>query len=174
MREKKTGLGNIHISGDAPPREGGSDQKCHHSVIRGREGSDQSVTWHWERNGVEKEEEDWWWWRRRTRTRRRKIRNKVHYKVRSFAVFIVFITVHVCYNCQRYWQTMGKSAVRAIFNNYIMRMSSVTCHQREGGVWPKCHHGVIIGREGKKKPNFVSPDMWMFPNHLIWTQKTVT
>ena len=39
-----TPLGNIHISGDAPPREGGSDQKCHHFVIRGREGSDQSVT----------------------------------------------------------------------------------------------------------------------------------
>ena len=34
-----------------------------------------------------------------TGTRIRKIRNKVHYKVGSFAVFI---TVHVCYNCQRY------------------------------------------------------------------------
>ena len=43
-------LGNIHISGDAPPREGGSDQKCHHCVIRGWEWSDQSVTWHWEKN----------------------------------------------------------------------------------------------------------------------------
>ena len=42
---------------------------------------------------------------------------------------------------------------RAIFNNY-MRMSSVTCHHREGGVWPKCHHGVMIGREGKKKAKF--------------------
>ena len=68
------------------------------SVIRRRDGSDltfeREMGWGKKKKKFDDDEEG-----RITGTRIRKIRNKVHYKVGSFAVFI---TVHVCYNCQRY------------------------------------------------------------------------
>jgi len=84
-----------------------------------------------------------------------------------FYVFIMVLLHFIVrlYIFKAYWLTRSKvnyihmtnishiERWRAIFNNY-MGMSSVTCHHREGGVWPKCHHGVIIGREGKKKAKF--------------------